>query len=159
MKWLDLEKAVRVQNAFSVFEHALTVGRHWNDQEGVNKAYLDALGEAVERYDQELPPAPFIVGSTPETSLLERLEWVLGVRDPNYDALGEIREIVAQLKKAKKGPTGTPQSYDPPKYTGPEPWPEGATFEGVRKPPPCDECDPSFGCFSKPELCCKKVPT
>jgi len=88
MKLSDLPEAVRVQNAFSVFEHALTVGRHWLDQEGVNAAYLEALSEAVRRYDEEQPPEPFVVDTTP--------------------------------------------------------------------PGPCDECDPSFGCFARPERCCKR---
>lgn len=37
----------------AVLEAALTVGRHWLDQEGVNAAYLDALAEAVRLYDAE----------------------------------------------------------------------------------------------------------
>lgn len=41
----------RIFEAFEVFEAALTVGRHWNDQEGVNSALLDELAETVASYD------------------------------------------------------------------------------------------------------------
>ena len=37
----------------AVLEAALTVGRHWLDQEGVNAQYLDALALAVRDYDVE----------------------------------------------------------------------------------------------------------
>jgi hypothetical protein len=41
--------------AESVFALALLVGRHWNDQEGVNAVYLDQLAEAVKAYDAGEP--------------------------------------------------------------------------------------------------------
>jgi hypothetical protein len=41
--------------AESVFALALLVGRHWNDQEGVNAVYLDQLGDAVKAYDAGEP--------------------------------------------------------------------------------------------------------
>lgn len=48
----------RAFEAFWVFEAALVVGRHWNDQEGVNSAYLDALADAVAEYDRSVPRRP-----------------------------------------------------------------------------------------------------
>jgi hypothetical protein len=36
----------------AVFAAALTVGRHWNDQEGVNGSHLDTLSAATVAYDR-----------------------------------------------------------------------------------------------------------
>lgn len=160
MKISDLPKAVRIQNAFSVFEHALTVGRHWLDQEGVNASYIDALAEAVKRYDEEEPPAPFVVDTTAPLSLLERLELVLGIQDPNYDALGEIREIVAEVKKVPRSPhLGRAGGSVDCISCGAHLTNEEAKEHVVECRGPhtrCAQCDPSFGCFAHPERCCKK---
>ena len=38
-----------------VFLAALIVGRHWNDQDGVNAQYIDALADAVAAFDALQP--------------------------------------------------------------------------------------------------------
>ena len=141
MKIGDLPKAVRVQNAFSVFEHALTVGRHWLDQEGVNAAYLDALAEAVKRYDEEAPPEPFVVDTT---DARESDEYRKGYKEGSDDTARELlggREREDRLRDAMAALSADLRRRPLLRY------PESR----------CDGCDPSFGCFSKPELCCKKV--
>lgn len=41
-----------LSKASKVLEAALVVGRHWNDQDGVNAQYLDELARAVASYDE-----------------------------------------------------------------------------------------------------------
>ena len=221
MKIGDLPKAVRVQNAFSVFEHALTVGRHWKEQEGVNAAYLDALAEAVERYDEELPPAPFIVDTTDvPKSVDQRLaqacrDWHRGVlgRDDFLSSVARLADSTEcqacrktlTYEEAKEHVVDCPgpaEDSSEPSLEYRRGYKEGsrATAHELlsgqrrddrlrvaievlaadirRRPLPeiggtemrCDEpgspkpseapgweCDPSFGCFSCPAGCCKKV--
>ena len=38
-----------------VMKAALIVGRHWNDQDGVNAQYIDALADAVAAFDALQP--------------------------------------------------------------------------------------------------------
>jgi hypothetical protein len=45
----------RAFEAFWVFEAALVVGRHWNDQDGVNADRIDDLANAVRLYDERSP--------------------------------------------------------------------------------------------------------
>ena len=196
MKKNDLQKAASVLNAFSVFEAALTVGRHWKDQEGVNAAYLDTLAEAVERYDEELPPAPFLVDSTPSQADDDRRlaqacrDWHRGALD-RATFLAAVEQFVLEDISSKQnrvrsphvGPAAQTGLYDVPedrvilaaihRATTPatrQPDTDCVscgvhlTYEEAKEhvvecpgpPAPCDECDPSFGCFNDPLRCCKK---
>ncbi len=47
MSWEELDKA-----RAAVFRAALVVGRHWNDQDGVNAQYIDALAKHVAEFDE-----------------------------------------------------------------------------------------------------------
>lgn len=57
---VELERRVRelerhVVKTNPVLLAALLVGRHWNDQDGVNAQHIDALADAVQAFDALQP--------------------------------------------------------------------------------------------------------
>ncbi len=178
-----------------VLEAALLVGRHWNDQEGVNAVHLDALARAVAAYDLDHRfAAACRKWETGRSSRSEFLSEVSALLEANPEHDCPVCGARLSYEEAKE------HVVDCPGPTTPAEQPEGEISayrrgykEGIddaarellsgqqrddrlrvaiaalaadirRRPLPeirgeemrCDECDPSFGCFSAPELCCKK---